>query len=536
MSKSLIPARKIRLLLLPLACFFIGLSANTAQIDDRLTEGEMQTDGAFIEAEKFRLTGFCDKAIPLYQQVLKKRPRETAAMFAMARCYQDEGDSESALRWLRQAVEYDPQNPWYRQFLIRLLDAREDYAAAARQAGELLRLQPDDPDNYYQKAYYLARSGEYDKALKTLDQLQNRIGLTYELLERKYLLLIDRQELKKAEKSLREFLAQHPNDIPAHYLLADLYRKMNKRDKAAGVYKDILRLSPNDTAAAAALSEIQSPSATGQNDAVQTLSALFKRQDLSYDDKMKAFIPLVQKAFGSEDPQLMEETTTLARQLLNQYPEEASAHAALADLLYGADQLEEARKEYAEAIRLKAGIHSVWFNYLDVLQRLGDYATLASEAEKAIDFFPNEWQFYYLEARAQLALNRPREAADWLREALPLSGKDTQKRAFTLAQLTLACEMQNKKACSDQNLQQLQELTGESPILLQTKACIAALRGEHLAKALEWARTALNQAPENPDFLLTYARLLSLNGRETEAQSYLQKAREMGGGWCPVGK
>jgi len=81
----------------------------------------------------------------------------------------------------------------------------------------------------------------------------------------------------------------------------------------------------------------------------------------------------------------------------------------------------------------------------------------------------------------------------------------------------------------------LREIAGdESPILLHTKACINALRGQHLAKAIEWAQAALNQAPENPDFLLTYARLLIRDGREAEAQNYLQKAQKLGGGWSPI--
>ncbi len=519
--------------LLPILFAAICLSAN-AQQNERLTENEARIEGTFIEAEKFRLTGFCDKAIPLYEEVLRQKPREAAAMFALARCYQDEGQSENALRWFKQAVEYQPDNPWYHQFLIRALDANQNYARAAQQAEELLRLQPDNPDNYYQKAYYLARSGDYDKALKTLDQLQNRIGLTYELLERKYLLLIDQHQLKKAEKLLKNYLAQNPQSIPGHYLLADLYRKSQNRQKAAQTYEEILRLSPNETAAAAALSELQSSSANGPNAVVKKLEALFARNDLSYDEKMKAFIPLIQKAFDSEDEELRRQTTQLARELLRQYPREASAHAALADLLYGANQLQEARKEYAEAIRLRAGIHSVWYNYLDVLQRLGDYQSLAAEAEKAIDYFPNEWQFYYLAARAQLALQQAPQAVSWLREALPLCGKDPQKRAFTLAELALAYELNGQKTQSEQTLQQLQESAGESPLLLHAKACIAALRGENLAKAIKWSKEALDQAPENPDFLLSYARLLLKTGREDEAQNYLQKAQSIGGGWSPV--
>ena len=498
-----------------------------AQTDDRLTEHEAQIRGELIEAEKFRLIGFCDKAIPLYRDVLQNQPREATAMYGLARCYRDQGEADEALRWFKEAVEYEPQNPWFRRTLIDVLDSRGAYAEAARQAESLLQLQADNPDYAYLAAYYQARSGDYDKALKTLDRLQKRVGLTYDLLERKYLLLLDQGALKKAEKILKDYLAERPADIPAYFLLANLYRKDQDWKKAAQVYEKILRLSPNELEAKAGLAEVQGHIEGEQpiaSSPAERLRSLFARPDLAYDEKMKAFIPFIRQAVEKEDKLLLDQGVSLARELLRSYPQEASAHAALADLLYGAERLKEAREEYARALQLKPGIHSVWLNQLEILQRLGDYQALGVEAEKAIDYFPNDWYFYYLAGRAHLAEKETEDAVSFLEEALPLSGKDEKKKAETLAQLAIAYALLGQKTQSEQKMQALKVLEGESPLWMSTKARLAGLEGKNLAKAIHWAKEAVEQEPYNRDFLLTLAWLLQQNGQEAEAEKYLKKA------------
>ncbi len=509
-------------------CFTLclGLQRLQAQADDRLTEREAQTRGEFVEAEKFRLIGFCDKAIPLYQSVLQAQAREAAAMYGLARCYREEGRQDEALQWCKEAVKYEPENPWYRRSLIEMLDSQGAYTEAAAQAEALLQLQPENPDHAYLTAYYQARSGHYDKALKTLDRLERRIGFTYDLLERKYLLLLDQKELKKAEKLLNDYLAERPGDVSAHFLLADLYRKNRQWEKAAQVYEQILRLSPNDVAAEAGLTEVKKHIGGKRLDApspAERLQQLFARSDLSYDQKMKAFIPFIKQAVEKEDPLLLEQGVGLAKELLRAYPEQASAHAALADLLYGADRLEEARAAYVRALELRPGIHSVWLNYLEVLLRLGHDEALSTEAERAIDYFPNDWYFYYLAARAHLGREEFSEAAALLEEALPLSGKNSDRRAETLAQLALVYALQKRVSQSHQKLQALRALEGESPLYLSTKAHVFGLEGKNLAEAVSWAKRAVEQEPDNRDFVLTLVWLLRQDGQTAEAEKYLKR-------------
>ncbi len=519
--------------------FFLCLSANAvrAQQDNRhLTEREMQTQGTLIEADKFRLIGFCDKAIPLYEEVLHNMPKETAAMYGMARCYQEQGETENALRWYKEAIKHQPDNPWYRRYLIELLDRQGAYAQAASQAGQLLQIAPDNPEYYYLSAYYQARSGAYDQALKTLDRLEKRIGPSYELLERRYLLLLDQGALKKAEKTIKDYLSKRPEDVSALYLLADLYRKTQNWKKARQVYENILQLSPHEKAAEAGLAEVQRHAGGDRTDKAspaEMLQTLFADSHYAYEEKIKAFIPFVQEAFNKQDPIMLEQGIALARDLTARYPEEASAHAALADLLYGAGRYPEARDAYSRALERKPGVHSVWVNYLDVLQQLGAYRKLSEEAEKALDYFPNDWSFYYLAGRASLATGEISEAISWLREALPLSGKDAAKQAQTLSMLSIAYALAGNEKNSKQSLQQLQKLFGESPLWYYTSASLSLIKGENLAEALNRAQAAVEQAPENPDFLLLLARLLEKNGQGEKAQPLHQKAKQIGGGWCP---
>jgi Tfp pilus assembly protein PilF len=64
---------------------------------------------------------------------------------------------------------------------------------------------------------------------------------------------------KRAEEGLLELVRELPQYLPAHLLLADIYRSSGLAARARATYQKVLALQPENETAARALAELEPP-------------------------------------------------------------------------------------------------------------------------------------------------------------------------------------------------------------------------------------------------------------------------------------
>jgi tetratricopeptide (TPR) repeat protein len=116
-------------------------------------------------------------AAEMFQQAVELDGRNTAALLGLAAIYEKNAQAESAVKYLRRALENDPGNPEGR-FRLAMNLKRLDKASEARQLLEELTRSPDPswvtPLAFQELARLASEQGKADEAEKVLRQALER--------------------------------------------------------------------------------------------------------------------------------------------------------------------------------------------------------------------------------------------------------------------------------------------------------------------------------------------------------------------------
>ena len=162
---------------------------------------------------------------------------------------------EEALQYSLKANAIDTTNTWYKMQLGRLLIATQHYDSALTLYDQLIRMNPNDPDNYRLKALLYDQLGQPEKALEMLETAENRFGIIELLASHKLQLLLNTQQFDRAMAEARMLVETFPYNEDNYVVLAELYAMMNMNNLAQENYDKALSINPNSMRALASLND-----------------------------------------------------------------------------------------------------------------------------------------------------------------------------------------------------------------------------------------------------------------------------------------
>ena len=112
-------------------------------------EKEILADADFIEGIKHKNDGNYDKAITLFENVIKSSKSHDAAHFELANIYQTINNPEAALKHINKAVAINPKNKWYLQLQIDLNKRLGLYKQAIKSYSLRREYFPENPIFYW---------------------------------------------------------------------------------------------------------------------------------------------------------------------------------------------------------------------------------------------------------------------------------------------------------------------------------------------------------------------------------------------------
>lgn len=358
------------------------------------TEDEIQHQDLFLQAKTQFLLEKYDKAEELYKQALKKQPNNDAICYELSRVYAQLGDDDSLEKYIKKAVNISPTNQWYSRAYITFLESKERFKDAADVSDKLVTINPRDAATLQKHIELNVKATEYKNAYTTLDKLENVVGITEDISRQKFELLRLSGKSNDAVKELVKLVNSDPGNVRYLNNLASFYSEIGKDKDAKKTYQKILTLDPNDPAANMALS---SKSASDNPDTyfLQSINALVAKDDITIDKKLQELIPFVTKI------QTLDETSKQAlmsnlNTLQETHPNDAKSYAILGDAHMGLDDIEPAVENYKKAIKLTKKVFPVWEQLMYGLDRMKNYEELASVADDALTYYPNQpLVFYY---------------------------------------------------------------------------------------------------------------------------------------------
>lgn len=516
-----------------LLCIVLALAELGTAQGNRITEREVKLQQLMLDASREHLLGNDEKAIELLREASKEDRESGIPQFQLAKIYAETEQPREALPHAKKAVDAQPANLWYLQQLADIHQELNQNQEAASIMERIVELQPGNPQHYDTWAYLLVNAQDIKSALKVYDLQEKRMGVSEGLIRRKHALYYGMRDDKRAAAEIQRLIDAYPTEVDYRYDLADFYLTIDEPKKAEAVYRDILKIDPDEPRAKLALSG-KGSGKQKEIEFVNSLRPIFGQPEVDLQLKLKQFLPLTRQAADTDDPQLVQATLDLAALLESTHPSDAQAIAAHATLLHHADQPAAALNKYQQALEADDTDFDIWSSLMELQIDQADYQSLLSTSETAMDYFPNQATAYLHHAHAAFILGNPRTSTAILPQALLMASRDAALVTQMKCLLGLAQQAQGK---ADKAYTTLSTLYAEQPDEPQIKASYAYLCAQQqreLKKALDLAKAVTKADPASATAWQAQAIALLNQNNFATAQSALTRAAALPGQPSPI--
>jgi tetratricopeptide (TPR) repeat protein len=509
----------------------------------RITEKEIQLQEKYMAATVQQQIGKVEEAQKLFAEILDKNPKCDGCAFQLSRLRDQTSKPQDALDFAKKAVALDPQNKWYQIHLAEMLEK----IGRDREAVDLYRKIIDantfgnefSDELFFRLAFAQVRLNEPAKALKTLDELEKKMGMNEEISDKKHLIYDELGDKKRAAAELRRLADAFPDVVEYQYAAVNYYEKMGDKNAATQIYERILKRDPSDSKALLALAGKNAPAkdpsvsnaSSGKEVAfLMSLKNVFAKPDVSIDEKIKTILPFAQKIGEHKDKALSAAGLELAEILERTHAKDAKAYALLADMLYHNDRLTESLVKYKQCLDLNKTIYAVWEQKMYVEEELGLFDDLLKTSTSATDLFPNQATTFYFNGLANERKGKYGAAIESLEQALLMSAKKPIIRSNTLSELGIALAKLKTYDKSTEYFEAALKVEPLSPIALIRYANVLAIRKTEPERAKQLANQARKIAADrDPSVLELYGDYLFKTDDREGAIELWQLAKDKGG-------
>lgn len=499
--------------------FLIGENPQTV-------DGDFAVKMEYHKAISAKILGNFEEAVYLFEQVLKLDPENHAAMFELATIFFDTKENNKAMHFAGHAAKLDTQNKWYKVLYAKTLSTGWDYQSAARVYKELITLDPEQPEYYFELAFMQEQTNDAKEAIKTYDQLEQLIGIDENVILQKHRLYLGLNKLEAAANEIQKLIG-HTQDNERYWnMLAETYQNNGMTDKAFEVYNAMLTQYPDHPAATFALAK-HNQSKGNREAYLSFMRKAFANPALSIDIKIGHMLGYVDKmptdSTARNDAIMLSELMTIA------HPAEAKAYAMFGDLLFNAGMLEEALVQYTKSFDYNDGIYQVWQQVFFIHADLRQFDLLDQATLESLDIFPNQPAIYLFNGIAKSNLNQYTGAIKMFDQALMIAAGNPMLEADILANMGDTYHAMGNNIASDTCYENSLSRNPNNVIVLNNYSYYLALRNEKIKQAEEMAAKANQLSPGNASFMDTYAWVLFRSGKYAEAKKWIEKAIAAGG-------
>lgn len=481
----------------------------------RLEEETLTSEGM-----KFMMTDQPARALPVFEQIIKKSPTDGAGYFLLATALLKLDRQDEAIIPAKKAYELDKTNSFYAKQLAELYAKKRKYAEAAQIYEPLVAKNPENLEYGIELAAIYVFNEQFDKAIQTYDLLEKSIGVTEEITHQKEQLYLRENKLDKALGEAKKLIDSEPGEASYRVEIAEMLIANDKISDAIIPLQEALKINPDEAQAHVLLADIYRRNGDVQK-CNQELKLVFANPNLDADPKIRVLSGYL-KMLKTEAE--MDEALVLAKQLVETHPNEARTNVIYADLLAQRGRKAEARDLYTKAAKIDGSVYEVWGAILQIDGELNQVDSLLAHSEKALEIFPNQGLLWYSNGTALLMKKNYKQAISSFEESLKLITDKPDMIPYIHAQLGDAYNGLGDNVKSDAAYDLALKENPDNDHVLNNYSYFLSLRKEKLDLALKMSERLVNQHQDNATYLDTYAWVLYIRKDYKKAKESLEKA------------
>lgn len=509
----------IRSILPVLSAILLTVSATASERDS------VRAEDYYIEGVRSFCAGDYRSAESGLSACLRLEPENDAAMYYLAMISMSRNETDRALSLLEKASAISPENTWYRLATARLYSGIGENGLAISVYESLIAEHPSKSDYYYELIDLLVRTGELDKALSTLDRIEELRGVDELTCNARYEILIRQNRLDDAEAVVRKMDEDFPSARTA-LLLGDLNKSRYNDSTALRYYEKALTLDPDFTPAYFGVAEVYRMERNFYY-YFQNIDVFLSSPDMNPEMKASYFQEIV---FPSGMVQVFKpQVDTMILCTLHAHPEDTTVLSLAGSYYIAVDSVNRGLELLKRNVELHPDVKSVHSALLGQLYYLEDWEQLIPAAAQTVENFPEDITLREVLAIAYWQYGEIEEAVKVYHRILKDIPKDHPMLINCYGSLgDLYHELGNRRqsyACYEKGLR----IDDNYSPILNNYAYYLSEERRNLKKALEMSRKTILNEPENATYLDTYGWLLYLTGDYEQARKYLKDAMVYGG-------
>ena len=204
-------------------------------------------DYYFLEAMVQRQKGNHDAAFDLLQHCIELNPQAAEAYFYLAQYYAGMKNSVKPLEYIQKAAALNPDNETYMETLSQGLIARQDYKGAINVIERLYQHNKDREDLLETLFQLYQHVKDYDKAIAALEHIEAIDGKNERLSVAKSEIYTQMGNKKAAIAEMEALARQYPNDLNYLGMYGDRLMMNGQEKKALSVFDRILKEEPDNS-------------------------------------------------------------------------------------------------------------------------------------------------------------------------------------------------------------------------------------------------------------------------------------------------
>lgn len=443
------------------------------------------------------------------------------ATLGLMRIYYAQKNFKSAEELGKRLVKMHPddENNWIA--LADIYKSEENYDGLLSVFDRLIKFKPDSSSYYYDKALTLSLKGDSKESLALYNDLEKKFGLEDRLFLARRDLYMGMNDSKKAIAEAKAYLTFKPNESRPYLLLANTYLDIKKPKDALSILNKAESKFPNDPYVA--LTKADTYKSMNKSDQVsKELKKAFAMESLPVDAKIRTIYHVLQ---GTNKKDALSLAKELSSNLAENNPKLANTQAVYGDILYQSGEIEKAHSYFLKAVSLNKQLDFVWEQLLQVEIELGKYKDAQKHGLDAINLFPKNPGILLFTGYAYMLDKQNEEARVFLEESLNEANPEN-KPLIVQIYSSLGDTYHALKMHAESNVayEEALALDSNNTYVLNNFAYYLALRKEELNKAAAMSKKSNELKPDNASFQDTYAWVLFQQENYAEALKWIDKA------------
>ncbi len=480
-------------------------------------------DHFFLEAICQKEKGNHDAAFDLLTHCVEIDSTRSEAYFYLARYYDYLKNKDKALAYSEKAVQLEPDNDTYLETLANTYVNRRQYDKAIDVLERVCSKNAEREDilSYLVQLYEQQR--DYEGAIRTLSRLETLEGKSERLSMAKSELYTQKGDKKAAISEMKQLADQYPNDQNYRCLYGSTLYLNGQKKKALAIYHDILKIEPDNRSAQLAMLSHYNET----NDSVQThlwLERVLMNKNATTQDR----VLMLRQVIGESERNGGDST-----QVLDLFHRVLNLPQADADLAIFCATYMNLKKMPHDSISpvLERALSLEPTNAAARLQ-LVSYAWEAGDRDRVIDlcqdarqYNPDEMAFYYYQGIAYYQKDQLDKALNAFQNGIGVITAQSDPAIVSDFYAVMGDILHQKGQAREAFVAYDSCLVWKDDNIgcLNNYAYYLSELGEQLDKAEQMSYRTIKAEPKNATYLDTYAWILFMQKRYSEAKIYIDQ-------------